>query len=115
MNRIHHMAAPPGNLSNAPIMIKPELLAGKSTIKTSTEMANVQAQAAVLRQNQAISSPDEKPSVMVTLGQTNRPVTVVPKVPTVSTVSTDGFSSGSAEYALSVIGVLCIVYGIVAK
>jgi hypothetical protein len=106
MNRIHHMAAPPGNLSNAPIMIKPELLAGKSTIKTSTEM---------LRQNQAISSPDEKPSVMVTLGQTNRPVTVVPKVPTVSTVSTDGFSSGSAEYALSVIGVLCIVYGIVAK
>jgi hypothetical protein len=112
MNRIHHMAAPPGNLSNAPIIIKPELLAGKSTIKTSTEMANVQAQAAVLRQNQAISSPDEKPSVMVTLGQTNRPVTVVPKVPT---VSTDGFSSGSAEYALSVIGVLCIVYGIVAK
>jgi hypothetical protein len=109
MNRIHHMAAPPGNLSNAPIIIKPELLAGKSTIKTSTEMANVQAQAAVLRQNQAISSPDEKPSVMVTLGQANLPVTVVPKA------STDGFSSGSAEYALSVIGVLCIVYGIVAK
>ena len=26
-----------------------------------------------------------------------------------------GFCSGSTEYALSVIGVLCIVYGIVAK
>jgi len=103
------MAAPPGNLSNAPIIIKPELLAGKSTIKTSTEMANVQAQAAVLKQNQAISSANEKPSVMVTLGQTNLPVTIVPKA------QTDGFSSGSAEYALSVIGVLCIVYGIVAK
>ena len=103
------MAAPPGNLSNAPIIIKPELLAGKSTIKTSTAMANVQAQAAVLKQNQAISSPDEKPSVMVTLDQTTLPVTVVQKA------QTDGFSSGSAEYALSVIGVLCIVYGIVAK
>ena len=112
MNRIHHMAAPPKNLSNAPIIIKPELLAGKSTIKTSTEMANVQAQAAVLKQNQAISSANEKPSVMVTLNKIDLPVTVVPKVPT---VSTDGFSSGSAEYALSVIGVLCIVYGIVAK
>ena len=106
------MAAPPGNLSNAPIIIKPELLAGKSTIKTSTAMANVQAQAAVLKQNQAISSPDEKPSVMVTLDQTTLPVTVVPKV---QKAQTDGFSSGSAEYALSVIGVLCIVYGIVAK
>jgi hypothetical protein len=103
------MAAPPGNLSNAPIIIKPELLAGKSTIGISTELARAQADAIVLSQNQAISSPPEKPSVMVTLGQTNRPVTVVPKVPT------DGFSSGSAEYALSVIGVLCIVYGIVAK
>lgn len=106
------MAAPPRNLSNAPIIIKPELLAGKSTIGISTELARAQADAIVLSQNQAISSPPEKPSVMVTLGQTNRPVTVVPKVPT---VSTDGFSSGSAEYALSVIGVLCIVYGIVAK
>lgn len=100
------MAAPPGNLSNAPIIIKPELLAGKSTIKTSTELAKAIAQARVLKQNQADNSPDEKPSVMVTLGQANLPVTVV---------QTDGFSSGSAEYALSVIGVLCIVYGIVAK
>lgn len=106
------MAAPPRNLSNAPIMIKPELLAGKSTIGISTELAEAQAQAAVLSQNQAISSANEKPSVMVTLGQTNGKVTVVQKAPT---VSTDGFSSGSAEYALSVIGVLCIVYGIVAK
>ncbi len=103
------MAAPPRNLSNAPIIIKPELLAGKSTIKISTELAQAQADAAMLSQNQAISSPPEKPSVMVTLNKTDLPVTVVP------TVSTDGFSSGSAEDALSVIGVLCIVYGIVAK
>ena len=109
------MAAPPKNLSNAPIIIKPELLAGKSTIKTSTEMANVQAQAAVLKQNQAISSANEKPSVMVTLNKIDLPVTVVQKAQTAQTAQKEGFSSGSAEYALSVIGVLCIVYGIVAK
>ena len=106
------MAAPPGNLSNAPILIKPVILGGKSTIKNSTEIANARAKSIVLKQHQAENSPDAQPSVMVTQGKTNDKVTVVPKVPT---VSTDGFSSGSAEYALSVIGVLCIVYGIVAK
>jgi hypothetical protein len=103
------MAAPVGNLSNAPILIKPVILGGKSTIKNSTELANVTAQSRVLKQHQADNSPDAQPSVMVTQGKTNGKVTIVPKVPT------DGFSSRSTEYALSVIGVLCIVYGIVAK
>jgi len=97
------MAAPVGNLANAPIIIKPVILGGKSTIKNSTELANVTAQARVLKQNQADNSPDEQPSVMVTLGKRNNKVTV------------ERFSSRSTEYALSVIGVLCIVYGIVAK
>jgi hypothetical protein len=97
------MAAPVGNLSNAPILIKPVILGGKSTIKNSTELANVTAKSRVLKQNQADNSPDEQPSVMVTLGKTNGKVTV------------QGFCSESTEYALSIIGVLCIVYGIVAK
>jgi hypothetical protein len=97
------MAAPVGNLSNAPILIKPVILGGKSTIKNSTELANVTAKSRVLKQHQADNSPDEQPSVMVTLGKRNNKVTV------------QGFCSESTEYALSVIGVLCIVYGIVAK
>jgi len=103
------MAAPVGNLANAPITIKPVILGGKSTIKNSTEIANVTAQARVLKQHQADNSADKDPSVMVTLGKKNGKVTIVPKA------STDGFCSESTEYALSVIGVLCIVYGIVAK
>ena len=103
------MAAPVGNLASAPITIKPVILGGKSTIKTSTELAKATAQARVLKQHQADNSPDKHPSVMVTLAKTNGKVTVVPNV------QKEGFSSESAEYALSVIGVLCIVYGIVAK
>ena len=97
------MAAPVGNLANAPITIKPVILGGKSTIENSTKIANVTAQARVLKQHQADNSADKDPSVMVTLGKTNGKVTV------------QGFCSESTEYALSVIGVLCIVYGIVAK
>jgi hypothetical protein len=97
------MAAPVGNLANAPITIKPVILGGKSTIEIATMIGKNQAQAKVLKQNQADNSADKHPSVMVTLNKTDLPVTV------------EGFSSGSTEYTLSVIGVLCIVYGIVAK
>ena len=50
--------------------------------------------------------PSAGSAVVITPGSTNLPVTVTPK---------EGFCSESTEYALSVIGVLCIVYGIVAK
>ena len=103
------MVAPVENQSSPGYTIKPVILGGKSTVEISTMIAQNRAKAAVLAQKQAKNSPDKDPSVMVTQGKTNDKVTIVPKA------STDGFSSGSTEYALSVIGVLCIVYGIVAK
>jgi hypothetical protein len=68
----------------------------KGSVKANEDLTMVQANAVMMNDYLPAPSPPEQ-----------------------NTITVQGFTSGmlmgSAEYALSVIGVLCIVYGIVAK
>jgi len=92
--------------STALIPVKEHNVPGNMTDihKLATSITEVQAQSAMSQQKLPPTSPPERAAVMIIPGQTNLPVNVIEK-----------FSSWSGEYALSVIGILCIVYGIVAK
>lgn len=97
------MTTPPERLTSAaPIHVKHVLLPGKhvASDKLAMDMAAAQSNARTMNQYLPIRSPLASPPVVYTPGSISAP---------------EPFCSGSTEYALAVIGVLCIVYGIVAK
>ena len=94
------MTTPPERqTSAAPIKVINPLIPGanKGSANLNMDIAKVQSNSVTMNQYLPIRSPLKSEAI----------------------VKTQGFTSGpypeSAEYALCVIGVLCIVYGIVAK
>jgi len=97
------MTTPPERLTSAaPIHVTHALLPGKhaASDKLAMDLASAQANAKTMNQYLPIRSQLASPPVIYTPGSTSAP---------------EPFCSGSTEHALSVIGILCIVYGIVAK
>jgi hypothetical protein len=92
------MSVPPERqTSAAPISVTYPPINNKGSVKVNEDIAKAQANAVTMNEYLPIRSPDA-----------SNPVTI------------EGFMSGPAQFhsgsiALSVIGILCIVYGIVAK
>jgi len=94
------MTTPPERLTSAaPVKVQLPLIPGKhkESDKLAMDIAATQANAITMNQYLPVRSPLASPAV-----------TYIPG-------AVESFCSGSAEYTLSVIGILCIVYGIVAK
>jgi hypothetical protein len=94
------MTTPPERLTSAaPLKVHLQLIPGKhkETDKLAMDITATQANAITMNQYLPVRSPLARPAV-----------TYIPG-------AVEPFCSGSAEYTLSVIGILCIVYGIVAK
>lgn len=93
------MAIPSENKPSKTGIVSPApLIPGdnKGSVKVSDDITMAQANAVAMNDFLPTRSPLESPTIMVQ-------------------GFTSGMFAGSAEYALSVIGILCIVYGIVAK
>lgn len=98
--RLYRMSTPPERkTSAAPIHVNLPLLPGKhkESDKLAMDIAATQANAVTMNHYLPIRSPLSSPAVTYTPG------------------AVESFCSGSIEHALSVIGILCIVYGIVVK
>lgn len=94
---------PSQKLSSASIGVDSTMVPGMRPNSIHTELAKVKASAHTNNVYNSPLPPPAKPMEVVIIGK-NNPVNKV-----------EAFCSGSAEYTLSVIGILCIVYGIVAK
>ncbi len=97
------MTTPPERkTSAAPIKVTESIIPGdnKGSTNVNMDIAKVQANSVTMNQYLPIRSPLETGPVIKTQGFISGP---------------ELFYSESAEYALCVIGILCIVYGVIAK
>jgi len=92
------MTTPPERqTSAAPIRVTEPLIHNKDSANLNMDIAKVQSSSVTMNQYLPVRSPLKSGAVIKTQGFTSGPY------------------SESAEYALCVIGILCIVYGVVAK
>jgi hypothetical protein len=114
------MTTPPERkTSAAPIKVTESVIPGdnKGSSNVNMDIAKVQANSVTMNQYLPIRSPLETGPVIKTQGFISGPCPIENGA-LCSVFQTEGpelFYSESAEYTLCVIGILCIVYGVIAK